>query len=465
MEKYIFILGKNYRLALAEIDTYLQTAQYRGKILDYSTNCAIVEFDNQEIDLDEIGDLMIRLGSVQKIGFMYDFIDINILKSAFPVNMEENRPKIYAGRKYLDNTLNDLIFEIFPKIDHEEFFIANSIYPESFDDPYYSQVLIRYVLHYLNKFFNTTLKEQGAKKAIYYKYPQKNIESGKLNPIFPHHYFAYKLYEPNRAEILYCVTDQGMYIGRTITVSDSNLQKELDEKRPFKKFKQTIPPKFAKTLISFLQLERPLDNKRILDPFCGSGTILQFALLTGLKPYGTDNDQTQVDGTRANLEYTAKLLGIHIPREKIKKIVFLSRISELSKRFKPNYFDGMATEPVLLPFFRNEPDYDQTVSLVNEKVIPVYEQLFHQASIVLKPNSRISLIAPGVITQGNRQVVLPIQEMASNAGLKPIQLLKTERLDVKQNPLFNFDRGGSKNLYDRGTKYLMREFYVFAKSA
>ncbi|MHA1776561.1 MAG: hypothetical protein DRO88_11115 [Promethearchaeia archaeon] len=463
MEKYIFILGKNYRLALAEIDSYLQTSQYRGKILDYSTNCAIVEFENQEIELEEIGNLMIRMGSIQKIGLMYDFMGISVLKSAFPVNMEENRPKIYAGRKYLDNTLIDLIFELFPKIEGQEFFIANSIYPESFDDPYYSSVLVRYVLHYLNKFYNTYLKEQGAKKAIYYKYPQKNIETGKLNPLFPHHYFAYKLYKPNRAEILYCITDQGMYIGRTITVSDSNLQKELDEKRPFKKFQQTIPPKFAKTLLSFLQLQSPLENKRILDPFCGSGTILQFALLMGLQPYGADNDHTQVSGARDNLEYTTKLLQSSLLSEKIKKQVIHSQISDLLTYFKPNFFDGIASEPVLLPYFRSFPEYSEIIPVIEEKVIPVYEQLFNQSFQLLKPNTRIALVAPIVLTKDERQIALPIHEMATEAGFKPIQLLKTERFDVKENPLYKFDRGQSKNLYDRGTKHLIREFYVFAR--
>ncbi|MCF2139786.1 MAG: hypothetical protein K9W44_07015 [Candidatus Lokiarchaeota archaeon] len=463
MEKYIFILGKNYRLALAEIDSYLQTPEYQGKIIDYSTNCAIIEFENQSIDLDEIGKLMIRLGSVQKIGRMYDFIGISILKNAFPVDMEANRVKIYAGRKYLDNTLKDLVFDLFPIIKDQDFFIANSIYPESFDDPYYSNVLVQYALHYINKFFNTYLKEQGAKKAIYYKYPQKNIENGTLNPLFPHHYFAYKLYKPNRAEILYCLTDQGMYIGRTITVVDSNLQKELDEKRPFKKFQQTIPPKFAKTLLSFLQLKEPLEKRKILDPFCGSGTLLQFALLMGLQIFGTDKDQEQVLGTQKNIEYTSKLLGTPISNKNIKKKIIQTDIDNLHKHFSENFFDGIATEPVLLPYFRKFPDYAEMLPIIEEKVIPLYEKLFQQSYTLLKPNTRLALVSPVVLTQDRKQIGIPIQEMAIEADFKLVQILKKERFDTKENPYYNFDRGNSKNLYDRGTKHLIREFYIFAR--
>lgn len=463
MEKYIFILGKNYRLALAEIDSYLQTPQYRGKIIDFSTNCAIVEFENQSIDLDEIGNLMIRLGSVQKIGRMYDFIGISTFRSAFPVDIEADRVQIYSGRRYVDNTLKDLVFELFPSIQDENFFIATSIYPESFDDPYYPQVLLKFCLHYFNKFFNTYLKEKGAQKAIYYKYPQKYIENGTLNPIFPHHYFAYKLYEPTRAEILFCMTDLGMYIGRTITVVDSNLQKALDADRPFKKFKQTIPPKFGKTLLSFLQIEEPLETKKILDPFCGSGTILQFAFLLGLDIYGADENEEQVHGTRKNLKYTSGILQFaDIPQDLNQKII-KSNISTLDQHFPSQFFDGIATEPVLLPYFRQFPDYSEMIQIMDDSVIPLYELLFKQAYRLLKPNSRLAMVAPVVLTKDHKQLGLPINDMGITAGFKPVQILKSDRFDVKENPRYNFERGEIKNLYDRGTKHLIREFYVFAR--
>ena len=103
-----------------------------------------------------------------------------------------------------------------------------------------------------------------------------------------------------------------MYIGRTITVVDSNFQQQMDEDRPFTEFRQTIPPKFAKTLISYLQLNAPLKDKKILDPFCGSGTILQFAHMIGLQAYGADIVPKCIEGTRNNVKFTANLLEQNI---------------------------------------------------------------------------------------------------------------------------------------------------------
>ena len=194
MEKYLFILGKNWRLAISEIDTYLRLPKYLGTITDYSANVAVVDFQNPEISVEDIGDLMVRLGSVQKIGKMVNFINLETIELAFPANIEENRSTIYDSRDLFNKTLQDVVFELFPTIKDQSFFIANSIYPQAFNSEYYKDVLVKHVLHYLNKFYNTFLKEQGAKKAIYFRYPQKNIKSGKLNPIFPHHFFTYKIY-------------------------------------------------------------------------------------------------------------------------------------------------------------------------------------------------------------------------------------------------------------------------------
>ena len=153
--KKIFILGKNWRLAIAELDTYLKLPKYSGIITDYSANAAIVEFHNPDISIEALGDLMVRLGSVQKIGQMLNFIDQETIEFAFPVDIEENRSTIYDSRDFIEKTLQDVVLELFPKIKDEKFFIANSIYPQAFNTPYYKEVLVKHFLHYLNKFYNT----------------------------------------------------------------------------------------------------------------------------------------------------------------------------------------------------------------------------------------------------------------------------------------------------------------------
>ncbi len=470
MEKYLFILGKNWRLALAELDIYLQSEKYSGRIIDFSANVAIVEFDslkfqNDQKSLEILSELMIKLGSIQKIAKCYDFIEKETFENAFPrdADIENQRALVFSGRRYIDNTLKDLIYEIFPKIKNNKFFIANSIYPEIFNDEYYKEVLVSYFLHYVNKFFNTYLKEQGAKQAIYYKYPQENIESGNLNPIFPHHFIRYQLYEQNRVEIMYCLTEEGTYIGKTLTVSDSNFQKDMDEERPFKQFKQSIPPKFAKTLISFLGIGNPSNNNKILDPFCGSGTILQFAYMLNYQIYGADKKKDQVMGTLDNIQFTANLLQQNLSIQKIKTQIFESDIKDLDKKFENNFFDGIVSEPVLLPYYRKPPAYAELKEELDQRSIPLYEIFIKQSFKLLRSNARLCLVAPIIRTADGQKVGLPIRRIAETAGFKQIQLLDTSRIDEKENPFFQFNKS-HKSIFDSSSKHIMREFFVFIKT-
>jgi tRNA G10 N-methylase Trm11 len=51
---------------------------------------------------------------------------------------------------------------------------------------------------------------------------------------------------------------------------------------------------------------------RLLDPFCGTGVILQEAALMGYAVYGTDLSEKMIDYSRTNLEWLAQLRHQHI---------------------------------------------------------------------------------------------------------------------------------------------------------
>ncbi len=50
MIRFLFVLGSNWQLSLAELDTVLSNSQFKGRITDYSANIAIVEFDDLHED-------------------------------------------------------------------------------------------------------------------------------------------------------------------------------------------------------------------------------------------------------------------------------------------------------------------------------------------------------------------------------------------------------------------------------
>jgi tRNA (guanine10-N2)-dimethyltransferase len=74
-----------------------------------------------------------------------------------------------------------------------------------------------------------------------------------------------------------------------------------DQERPRRDaFVGMLPPKLAQIMIN---LANPAPFARVLDPFCGTGVVLQEAALMGYKVYGTDIAAKMVDYSLENLRW------------------------------------------------------------------------------------------------------------------------------------------------------------------
>ena len=92
---------------------------------------------------------------------------------------------------------------------------------------------------------------------------------------------------------------------KVIGVQDIDAYAKRDQARPARDAKVgMLPPKLAQILIN---LCGPLPaGARVLDPFCGTGVVLQEAILMGYKAYGTDLEQRMIDYTKKNLDWLIK---------------------------------------------------------------------------------------------------------------------------------------------------------------
>ncbi|MFX1504349.1 MAG: TRM11 family SAM-dependent methyltransferase, partial [Promethearchaeota archaeon] len=396
MERFIFVLGSNWQLSIAELDNFLKHSSNKGRIIDYSANIAIVEFETLHQDkyyINKLMEIQFLLGGCQKIAKIYDFIDINTLKEGFPDKIEKFKYIEKTRRKILEIIDNIIIGKngIFPKV-YESMFFATSIYPNLYDDKYYSEILVKHLLPFLNKEIVEILKQKGAEKALYYQYPEKNIKSGNLNPIFPHHLIKYELLKENRAEIIFGFTEEGVYIARTFTTDDPNFKKKIDEERPYKEFKSAISPKLSLIMLNFLNLFENREKLKILDPFVGNGTIALFAILQDFEFYGSDEDLQKVNNTLRNIDWLLELLEEEIPPF-LNKRILKHDARKMTNIFEPYFFDGICTEPELGPFYTEKPYYSQAKDLIDSKLTPLYDDFFREAYIILKPNSRICFIS------------------------------------------------------------------------
>lgn len=93
------------------------------------------------------------------------------------------------------------------------------------------------------------------------------------------------------------------YVG--LGVQNIKAYAERDQARPARDAKNgMLPPKLAQILIN---LCGPLpDDARILDPFCGTGVVLQEALLMGYRAYGSDLNDRIVKFAEKNLNWLGR---------------------------------------------------------------------------------------------------------------------------------------------------------------
>lgn len=113
----------------------------------------------------------------------------------------------------------------------------------------------------------------------------------------------------NKVELLIVRTKNGkVIIAESIGAQNITSLARRDQGRPKRDaFVGMLPPKLAQIIIN---LGISQNTHRILDPFCGTGVILQEAALMGYNVYGTDLADKMVDYSKANLEWLSSTYHI-----------------------------------------------------------------------------------------------------------------------------------------------------------
>ncbi|HSX28103.1 MAG TPA: DNA methyltransferase [Candidatus Saccharimonadales bacterium] len=110
-----------------------------------------------------------------------------------------------------------------------------------------------------------------------------------------------RLTDARNIELLMVSYKGTLVVARTISVQNIDEYSDRDYGRPKRSgFVGMLPPKLAQMMLHFAQTQ-PGDV--VLDPFCGTGVVLQEAILLGCKVYGTDIEQKMIDFSRTNLEW------------------------------------------------------------------------------------------------------------------------------------------------------------------
>ena len=117
---------------------------------------------------------------------------------------------------------------------------------------------------------------------------------------------------PNKTELLIAFSKNKVVVAESLGAQNITSLAARDQGRPKRDaFVGMLPPKLAITMINLAvgsSHEKPL---RVLDPFCGTGVLLQEASLLGHNIYGTDLSEKMVDYSLANLEWAKQKYSLN----------------------------------------------------------------------------------------------------------------------------------------------------------
>ncbi len=175
-------------------------------------------------------------------------------------------------------------------------------------------------------------------------------------------------------EFLIVASSSGVHLARTIAAQDVDNYSKRDYDKPCRDSKVgMLPPKLSQMLIN---LTRPDSDTRIVDPFCGSGSLLIEASLMGLSAEGSDMSKKMIECTKANVEWFYSEYPKSTP-------ISVSDAADATLREYPKSKYAVATEGYLGENFSSQPTQTQLneqIERLKELYLNLFKHLQNQAT-------------------------------------------------------------------------------------
>jgi tRNA G10 N-methylase Trm11 len=348
MNTYAFILGRETKLSLAEISQVLTSEEIHFNLISYSNEVALISAD------------LITPELFYRLGGSIKFAQVQQL-----------------SEKSLDAYFTETIQE---RLTENKFHVGLSIY--SGDKSVSQQQLREKVKEVRRQIFTikTELKEAGNS----FRYVEsKDLQLSSVVVRKNH------LIDKRGVEFMIIEMPNELWVGPTLAVQDFEAFAQRDHARPFRDDRSgMLPPKLARTMLNLTG--KVIDEEvTVLDPFCGSGTVLQEAALLGArKVLGSDLNKRAVMDSLGNLSWLKQ-------QHELKTDIRVEQVdvAELTTWLPENFVDIIVTEPYLgAPV--NGKLLKQEINERHDALSRLYDEALVQYHKVLKPGGIVVMIFP-----------------------------------------------------------------------
>ncbi|MDO4870793.1 MAG: methyltransferase domain-containing protein [Candidatus Saccharibacteria bacterium] len=242
---------------------------------------------------------------------------------------------------------------------------------------------------------------------------------------------------PKKLELIIVEQAGRTYIGRSLGAQNITAYVNRDRKRPKRDARVgMLPPKLAQILIN---LSRPApfapnQQFKLLDPFCGTGVVLQEAHLLGFRVVGSDLEPRMIDYTKQNLAWLDRDLSPEL------------LVGDATEAQWPNNIDCVASETYLGYPFK---------SIQSPSVIDIEaNKIEHLLSAFLNNLRRQS-------ARGTRICIAVPAWLQHNGQYRDLEIIKPINLKRLNYEPIKFQHTGSRALlYHRDDQIVARRILV-----
>jgi len=199
-----------------------------------------------------------------------------------------------------------------------------------------------------------------------------------------------------------------------------------------------LPPKLAQIILNLAlgQIEgegrrakgkknsalcSPPSALTVLDPFCGTGVLLQEALLMGYDANGTDIDPRMIEYTKANLDWLQKSYNLQ-------PITYNLMQGDATSFRWTEPFDVVATETYLGRPFTTPPD-DKTLSATVNDCNVIIKKFLGNLANQTKSDTRLCLAVPAWHVNDNF-IHLPLLDSLTDMGYTRLSFVHADNKDL-----------------------------------
>jgi len=371
--KSICILGRQPALGMAELESL-----YGAEHVKPASSYAFLDIPAEEINFS-------RLGGTIKVARILTILDSSSWESA---------------KNYLMRTIPEHLSSVEGKLT-----LGVSIYGLDISPPRLNRELLA---------FKKVIKQTDKPVRIV---PNKSLELNSAQVLHN------KLTRKGGWELLLIRDGSRTIVAQTIFVQDIEAYGARDQARPKRDARVgMLPPKLAQIMINLavghIRSSEPFRPVRILDPFCGTGVVLQEGLLMNHSVVGTDIDPRMVEYSTANIQW----LFNKFPALEGQVDIELGDATD----YKWPRFSAVVSEAFLGRPLNALPSPDKLKEIIQDANI-IIKKFLVNLELQLKSGQKVVLAVPAWRKPNGQLIHLPLLDKLTEMGYNYLDLKHVPR--------------------------------------